>query len=100
MAELMNITRGFYNISCGFNRQSPGMDQGNICRNLFHRKRYSRFHRERYCRSVSTSEAFNINLNILNIVRKACWSNAKTSLQHYEKEIISYKEIKLWNMEY
>ena len=32
-----------------------------------------------------------MNLNILDILRKACWSNAKTFLQHYKKEIVSYE---------
>ena len=34
-----------------------------------------------------------MNLDILDIVRKACWSNAKTFLQHYKKEIVSYEGV-------
>ena len=47
----------------------------------------------RSCRSASTTKAFNMNLDILDIVRKACWSNAKTFLQHYKKEIVSYEGV-------
>ena len=55
------------------------------------------------CRSASTSNAFNMKLDILDILRKACWSNAKTFLQHYKKEIVSYEEvvsIKSWNIKH
>ena len=45
------------------------------------------------CRSASTTKAFNMSLDILDILRKACWSNAKTFLQHYKKETISYEGI-------
>ena len=31
-----------------------------------------------------------MSLYILDILRKACWSNAKTFPQHYEKELLSY----------
>ena len=41
--------------------------------------------------SASATKAFSMNLNILDILRKACWSNAKTFLQHYKKEIVSYE---------
>ena len=41
------------------------------------------------CRSASTAKAFNMNLDILVILRKACWNNAKTFLQYYKKEIFS-----------
>ena len=37
------------------------------------------------CRFASTTKAFNMSLDILDILRKACWSNAKTFLQHYKK---------------
>ena len=47
----------------------------------------------RSCRSASTAKAFNMNLDILDILSKACWSNAKTFLQHYKKEIVSYEEV-------
>ena len=36
------------------------------------------------CRSASTTKAFNMSLDILDVLRKACWSNAI-------KEIIRYK---------
>ena len=55
------------------------------------------------CRSASTTEAFNTSLDILDILRKACWSNAKTYLQHYKKKLLVTKEqvsIKSWNIEY
>ena len=39
------------------------------------------------CRSASTTKAFNMSLDILDILKKACWSNAKTFLQHYKNEI-------------
>ena len=45
------------------------------------------------CRSVSTTKAFNMNLDILDVLRKACWSNAKTFLQHYKKGIVSYEGV-------
>ena len=32
-------------------------------------------------------------LDIMDILRKACWSNAKTFLQRYKKEIISYEGV-------
>ena len=44
-------------------------------------------------RSASTTKAFNMSLDILDILRKACWSNAKTFLQHYKKEIVSYEGV-------
>ena len=62
------------------------MDQGNICRNLFNRN----FTPDG---SASATNAFNMNLNTLNILRKDCWNNTKTFLQHYEMEIICYEEI-------
>ena len=40
------------------------------------------------CRSASTTKAFSMSLDILDILRKACWSNAKIFLQHYKKEIV------------
>ena len=27
----------------------------------------------------------------MDILKKACWSNAKTFLQHYKKETVSYE---------
>ena len=45
------------------------------------------------CRSASTIKAFNKSLDILDILRKACWSNAKTFFQHYKKEIVCYDEV-------
>ena len=47
----------------------------------------------RSCRSASTTKAFIMNLDILDILRKACWSNAKIFLQHYKTEIVSYKGV-------
>ena len=41
------------------------------------------------CRSASTAKTFNMNLDILVILRKACWNNAKTFLQYYKKKIFS-----------
>ena len=95
MVELTNITRGFITYHVASIDSLRGWIKETFVETYFIENVTPD-----NCRSVSTSEAFNINLNILNIVRKACWSNAKTSLQHYEKEVISYKEIKLWNMEY
>ena len=43
------------------------------------------------CRSASTTKAFNMSLDILDILRKACWSNVETFLQHYKKEIVCYE---------
>ena len=34
-----------------------------------------------------------MSLDILDILRKAFWSNAKTLLQHYQKEIVSYEGV-------
>ena len=34
------------------------------------------------CRSASTAKAYNMSLDILDILRKTCWSNAKTFFQH------------------
>ena len=34
-----------------------------------------------------------MSLDIPHILRQACWSNAKTLLQHYKKEIVSYEEL-------
>ena len=34
------------------------------------------------CRSASTTKALNMSLDIMDILRKACWSNVKTFLQH------------------
>ena len=45
------------------------------------------------CRSASTTKAYNMSLDIMDILRKACWSNAKTFLQHYKKEIIRYEGV-------
>ena len=45
------------------------------------------------CRSTSTTKAFNMCLDIKDILRKACWSNAKTFLQHFKKEIIRYEVV-------
>ena len=44
-------------------------------------------------RSALTTKAFNMSLDIIEILRKACWSNAKTFPQHYEKEIVSYEGV-------
>ena len=46
------------------------------------------------CRSASTTKAFNMSLDILDILRKACWCNAKTFfIQHYKEEIVSYEGV-------
>ena len=45
------------------------------------------------CRSASTTKAFNMSLDIIAILRKVCWSNAKVFLQHYKKEIVSYEGV-------
>ena len=45
------------------------------------------------CRSASTTKAFNMSLDILDILRKSCWSNAKTFLQHYRNKIVSYEGV-------
>ena len=45
------------------------------------------------CRSASITKAFNTSLDVLDILRKTCWGNAKTFLQHYKKEIISYEGV-------
>ena len=45
------------------------------------------------CRSASTTKAFNVSLDILDILRKTCWNNVKTFLQHYKKEIVSYEGV-------
>ena len=45
------------------------------------------------CRSASTTKAFNVSLDILDILSKPCWSNAKTFLQCYKKEIVSYEGV-------
>ena len=37
-------------------------------------------------RSASATKAFNKCLDIMATLRKTCWSNAKTFLQHYKKE--------------
>ena len=34
-----------------------------------------------------------MSLDIMDILRKACWSKAKTFLQHYKKKIVSYGEV-------
>ena len=34
-----------------------------------------------------------MSLDIMDIIRKAYWSNAKTFLQHYKKEITSYEGV-------
>ena len=54
------------------------------------------------CRSASTTKAFNMSLDIMDIFTKACWSNAKTFFQYYKKEIVScegvyfHKIIEYW----
>ena len=40
-------------------------------------------------RSASATKAFNMCLDIIGILRKTCWSNAKTFLQHYKKQKLS-----------
>ena len=45
------------------------------------------------CRSGSITKAFNMSLDIMDILRKTCWSKAKTFLQHYKKKIVSYGEV-------
>ena len=45
------------------------------------------------CRSASTTKTFNMCLEIMDILRKSCWSNAKTFLQHYKKEMICYEGV-------
>ena len=47
----------------------------------------------RSCRSASTTKAFNMSLDILDSLRKACWSNAKTFLQHHKKETVCYERV-------
>ena len=47
----------------------------------------------RNCRSASTTKAFNMSLDILDSLSKACWSNAKTFLQHHKKEIVCYERV-------
>ena len=42
-------------------------------------------------RSASTAKAFNMSLHILDILRKACWSNAEPFLQHFKKGIVCYE---------
>ena len=42
------------------------------------------------CRSASTTKALKMSLDILNILRKACWTNAETFLWHCKKKIVSY----------
>ena len=34
-----------------------------------------------------------LRILILDILRKACWSSAKTFLQHYKKETVSYEGV-------
>ena len=55
------------------------------------------------CRSASTTKAFNMSLEIMDILRKACWSNAKTFLQNYKKRKLSVTKeqisIRLCNIE-
>ena len=34
-----------------------------------------------------------MSLDIMDILRKACWREAKTFLQHYKKKIVSYGEV-------
>ena len=46
------------------------------------------------CRSASATETSNRNLDTLGILRKACWSNAKTFLQ-FHKKILRYEGIDL-----
>ena len=43
--------------------------------------------------SASTIKAFNMCLDSMDILRKACCSNAKKFLQHYKREIIRYKGV-------
>ena len=45
------------------------------------------------CRYASTTKAFTTNLDILDILRKACWISAKTFLQHYKEETVNYKGV-------
>ena len=45
------------------------------------------------CRSASTSKASNMNFDIIDILKKGCWSNAKTFYKYYKKEITEYKEV-------
>ena len=44
-------------------------------------------------RSASITKAFNVSLDIQDIVRKVSLSNAKTFLQHYKKESVSYEGV-------
>ena len=44
-------------------------------------------------RPASSTKAIIMNLDILDILRKVYWSNAKTFLQHYKKEIVCYEGI-------
>ena len=43
------------------------------------------------CKSVST-KAFNMSPDILTILRKACWSKAKT-FQRHKEEILCYEGV-------
>jgi len=45
------------------------------------------------CRSASTSKASSINIDLEEILKKACWSNAKTFRNHYQKEIIALEDM-------
>ena len=45
------------------------------------------------CRSASTTKELPMNLDISDILKKGCWSDAKTLYEQYKKEIIIYKEV-------
>lgn len=45
------------------------------------------------CRAAATSKAEMVNVDLEEILKKACWSNAKTFHQHYKKDILSLEEM-------
>ena len=44
------------------------------------------------CRSASTSKAKNLNIDLEEIMKRACWKNESTFKKHYDKEIIEYND--------
>ena len=44
------------------------------------------------CRSASTTKAFNMSLDIMDILRKACWRNAKTFSSIIKRTLLVTKE--------
>ena len=45
------------------------------------------------CRSAATSKAKLMNVDLEEILRKACWSNVRTFEKHYKKNIVSMEEL-------